>query len=107
MAGSNVIELNDSNFDAEVTKSAEPVLVDFGATWCGPCKALAPIVEKLADESVGKYKVCKVDIDDSPAITAKFGVRGVPTVIVFKNGERSAQHVGLTNKENLLKMLAG
>jgi thioredoxin 1 len=107
MAGSNVVVLNDSNFDAEVSKSAQPVLVDFGATWCGPCKALAPIVEKLADESVGKYKICKLDIDEAPAITAKFGVRGVPTVIVFKNGERSAQHVGLTNKENLVRMLEG
>jgi thioredoxin 1 len=107
MAGNNVIELNDSNFDAEVSKSAQPVLVDFGATWCGPCKVLAPIVEKLADESVGKYKICKVDIDEAPGITAKFGVRGVPTVIVFKNGERSGQHVGVTNKENLLKMLEG
>ena len=107
MAGSNVIEINDSNFEAEVTKSAQPVLVDFGATWCGPCKVLAPIVEKLADETVGKYKVCKVEIDEAPGIAAKFGVRGVPTVIVFKDGERKGQHVGVTNKENLLKMLAG
>jgi thioredoxin 1 len=107
MAGSNVIEINDSNFEAEVTKSTQPVLVDFGATWCGPCKALAPIVEKLADESVGKYKVCKVDIDEAPAITAKFKVRGVPTLIVFKDGAQTGQHVGLTNKENLLRMLAG
>jgi thioredoxin 1 len=107
MAGSNVVVLTDSNFDAEVSKSTQPVLVDFGATWCGPCKALAPIVEKLADESVGKYKICKLDIDEAPEVTAKFGVRGVPTVIVFKNGERSAQHVGLTNKENLVRMLEG
>jgi thioredoxin 1 len=107
MAGSNVIELNDENFDKEVGTSVQPVLVDFGATWCGPCKVLAPIVEKLADESVGKYKVCKVDIDEAPGITAKFGVRGVPTVIVFKGGQRAGQHVGVTNKENLLKMLEG
>jgi thioredoxin 1 len=108
MAGStNVIELNDENFDAIVSKSEHPVLVDFGATWCGPCKALAPIVDKLADENVGKYKVCKVDIDEAPKVTAKFGVRGVPTILVFKNGEKSAQHVGVTNKENLLKMLGG
>jgi thioredoxin 1 len=105
MAGSNVIELNDTNFDNEVTTSDKPVLVDFGATWCGPCKALAPIVEKLADEYAGKYKVCKVDIDEAPTVTAKFGVRGVPTVLVFKNGEKTGQHVGLTNKETLLKML--
>ncbi len=107
MAG-NVIELNDENFDTEVSKSAQPVLVDFGATWCGPCKALAPVVEKLADETAGKYKVCKVDIDDAPGVTAKFGVRSVPTILVFKNGEKSGQHVGAnTTKEKLLKMLEG
>ena len=103
----NVIELNDENFDAEVSKSQQPVLVDFGATWCGPCKVLAPIVEKLADENVGKYKICKVDIDDAPKISAKFGVKSVPTILVFKNGEKSAQHVGLTNKEKLLTLLQG
>ena len=105
MAGNNVIELNDTNFDNEVTTSDKPVLVDFGATWCGPCKILAPIVEKLADEFVGKLKVCKVDIDEAPTVTAKFGIRGVPTVLVFKNGEKTGQHVGVTNKETLLKML--
>jgi thioredoxin 1 len=105
MAGNNVIELNDANFDNEIKASDKPVLVDFGATWCGPCKILAPIVEKLADEYAGKYKVCKVDIDEAPTVTAKFGIRGVPTVLVFKNGEKTGQHVGVTNKETLLKML--
>ena len=66
MAGKNVIELTDANFDAEVLQSKEPVLVDFSATWCGPCKVLAPIVEKIADENAGKYKVGKLDIDDAP-----------------------------------------
>jgi thioredoxin 1 len=103
----NVIELNDENFDAEVSKSQQPVLVDFGATWCGPCKALAPVVEKLADETVGKYKICKVDIDDAPKVSARFAVKSVPTILVFKNGEKSAQHVGLTNKEKLLTLLQG
>jgi thioredoxin 1 len=105
MAGTNVIELNDENFDSQVKASETPVLVDFGATWCGPCKVLAPIVEKLADEYAGKFKVCKVDIDEAPTVTAKFGIRGVPTVLVFKNGEKTGQHVGVTNKETLLKML--
>jgi len=105
MAANNVIELTDANFENEVKTSDKPVLVDFGATWCGPCKILAPIVEKLADENVGKYKICKVDIDDAPTVTAKFGIRGVPTVLVFKNGEKTGQHVGVTNKETLLKML--
>jgi thioredoxin 1 len=105
MAG-KIIELTDSNFDQEVLKSTEPVLVDFTATWCGPCKALAPIVEKIAEESVGKYKVGKLDIDDAPGITQRYGIRGVPTVLVFKGGEKVDQHVGVTNRETLLKMLA-
>ena len=107
MAGKNVIELNDANFDQEVLKSTEPVLVDFTATWCGPCKMLTPIVEKVADETVGKYKVVKVDIDDAPGVTQRYGIRGVPTVLVFKNGEKTGQHVGVTNKETLLKLLGG
>jgi thioredoxin 1 len=105
MAGKNVIELTDANFDQEVLKASEPVLVDFTAAWCGPCKVLAPVVEKLADEAGGKYKVGKLDIDDAPAITQRYGIRGVPTVLVFKNGEKIGQHVGLTNKETLLKLL--
>lgn len=107
MAGKNVIELNDLNFEAEVLKSNVPVLVDFSATWCGPCKVLAPIVEKVADEFAGKYKVGKLDIDESPNVTSKYGIRGVPTVMVFKGGEKSGQHVGVTNKETLVKLLGG
>jgi len=105
-SGKNVIEITDANFETEVMQSKTPVLLDFSATWCGPCKQLAPIVEKVADESVGKYKVGAVDIDDSPAITQKFGIRGVPTVMVFKEGKVVGQHVGLTNKETLLKLLS-
>ncbi|MBK6692625.1 MAG: thioredoxin [Myxococcales bacterium] len=103
--GANIIELTDQSFDTEVIKSQVPVLVDFTATWCGPCKALAPIVEKIANETAGKYKVAKVDIDDCPGVAQKYGIRSVPTVLVFKGGERKAQHVGLTTKENLLKLL--
>jgi thioredoxin 1 len=106
MAGKNVIELTDANFDTEVLQSKEPVLVDFSATWCGPCKVLAPIVEKIADEHAGTYRVGKLDIDDAPGITQRYGVRGVPTVMIFKGGQKIDQHVGVTNKETLLKMLA-
>jgi thioredoxin 1 len=106
MSGKNVIELTDTNFDKEVLQSTETVLVDFGATWCGPCKVLAPIVEKIADETAGKYRVGKLDIDEAPEVTKRYGVRGVPTVIVFKGGQKVAQHVGVTSKENLLKLLA-
>jgi thioredoxin 1 len=105
MADKNLHHFNDLNWDAEVLKSDVPVLVDFTATWCGPCKVLGPIVEKLATELGGKVKVGKLDIDESPSVTAKYGVRGVPTVMVFHGGERKAQHVGLTNRETLLKMI--
>lgn len=105
MAGKNVIELTDANFETEVLNSSVPVLVDFTATWCGPCKVLAPIVDGLADEFAGKYKIAKLDIDDAPQTTQKYGVRGVPTVIVFKGGAKTAQHVGVTNKDTLVKML--
>ncbi len=107
MAGKNVIVLNDSNFDSEVLRSNVPVLVDFTATWCGPCKVLAPVVDNLADEFAGTYKVAKLDIDEAPQTTQRYGVRGVPTVMVFKAGQKTAQHVGVTTKDNLVKLLAG
>ncbi|HLK41213.1 MAG TPA: thioredoxin [Polyangiaceae bacterium] len=105
MGGVNVLDINDLNFETEVMKSEVPFLLDFGAVWCGPCKALAPVVEKLADEYQGKVKVGKLDIDDSPAVASKFGIRGVPTVVVFKAGKESGRHVGVTNKETLVKLL--
>jgi thioredoxin 1 len=105
MAGKNVLEFTEQNFDSDVLGSDTPVLVDFTATWCGPCKALAPIVEKIANEFEGKVKVGKLDIDANPNITAKYGVRSVPTVIVFQGGEKKGQHSGLTSRENLLKLL--
>lgn len=105
MAGANVFEINDGNFDSEVLKSDVPFLLDFSAVWCGPCKVLAPIVEKLADEYKGKVKVGKLDIDEAPGVASKFGIRSVPTVLIFKGGKESGRHVGVTNKETLLKLL--
>jgi thioredoxin 1 len=105
MAGLNVLEINDLNFESEVVKSPLPFLLDFSAVWCGPCKVLAPIVERLADEYKGKVRVGKLDIDDSPVVASKLGIRGVPTVLVFKDGKESGRHVGVTNKETLLKLL--
>jgi thioredoxin 1 len=105
MASEKVQVFNDLNFDSEVLKSDLPVLVDFTATWCGPCKALAPIVDQLASELDGKVKVGKLDVDESQMIAGKYGVRGVPTVMVFKNGERVAQHVGLTTKQKLMDLV--
>jgi thioredoxin 1 len=105
MAGANVLEINDGNFESEVLGSAEPFLLDFSAVWCGPCKALAPIVDKLADELKGKVKVGKLDIDDSPAVATKLAIKSVPTIVVFKSGKESGRHVGVTNKDTLVKLL--
>jgi thioredoxin 1 len=106
MASSNNVQVfNDLNFEQEVLSSKVPVFVDFTATWCGPCKQLAPLVDQLADELLGQVKVGKLDVDESPITAGKYGVRGVPTVMVFKNGERAAQHVGLTSKAKLLDLV--
>ncbi|MDC3959935.1 thioredoxin [Polyangium jinanense] len=105
MASKNVHTFTEANFESEVLKSDVPVLVDFTATWCGPCKALAPIVDKLADEYQGKVKVGKLDIDENPKVTANYGVRSVPTVIVFKGGAKAGSHAGLTSKEKLVALL--
>ncbi len=105
MAGKNIREFTDGNFESEVLKSDLPVLVDFTATWCGPCKALAPIVEKLADEYEGKIKVGKLDIDAAQAVAQKYGVRSVPTVMIFRGGQKTGQHIGLTTKDKLVKLL--
>jgi thioredoxin 1 len=105
MSGKNIHHFNDGNFEQEVLKSDLPVLVDFTATWCGPCKALAPIVEKLADELEGKVKVGKCDTDESKQIAMKYGIRSVPTVMVFRGGEKTNQHVGLTTRDKLVKLI--
>lgn len=105
MAGKNVQAFNDGNFETDVLKSELPVLVDFTATWCGPCKQLAPIVEKLADDLAGQVRVGKCDIDDSPGAAAKYKVTSVPTVLVFKNGAVVERSVGLANRDKLLKLL--
>ena len=91
---SSVPQVNDSNFDAEVLKSPVPVMVDFYATWCGPCKQLAPIVEQLAEDYTGKVKVVKLDIDEAPAIASSHGIMAVPTIILFKGGSEKAKFTG-------------
>ncbi len=101
MAGKNIHAFNDGNFESEVLKSDLPVLVDFTATWCGPCKALAPIVEKLADEFEGKIKVGKCDTDESKQVAMKYGVRSVPTVMVFRGGQVVDTMVGLNSPRAL------
>jgi thioredoxin 1 len=98
MAGKNVHVVNDVNFDQEVLEADTPVLVDFTATWCGPCRQIAPLIDQIADEYDGRVKVTKLDIDDSPATAQKFGIRGVPTLYVFKGGQVVAQQVGAVPK---------
>ncbi|WP_438005631.1 thioredoxin [Sorangium sp. So ce321] len=105
MASQNVHTLTDQNFESEVLQSSVPVLVDFTATWCGPCRALAPIVDKIADDFQGRVKVAKLDIDNAPDTTRKYGVRSVPTVMVFERGEKKGVQVGLASRETLVKLL--
>lgn len=99
-----VVEVNDQNF-AEVKSSNLPVLLDIGATWCGPCKALAPVIEEIASEYEGKALVCKVDVDDAPGIASEFRVRNVPTVLFIKNGAAVDKSVGLVAKATLTDKL--
>ena len=96
---SNVIEFNDSNFDSEVVKSDKPVLVDFWAEWCGPYKMIAPSVEKISEEYSDKLKVGKLDVDSNPNISSTFGIRSIPTLLIFKNGAPVDQIVGAVSKE--------
>jgi len=94
--------VSDSTFEQEVLKSAEPVLVDFFAEWCGPCKAMAPALDQVAQEMAGKLKVVKLDVDQNPNVTGKYGIRAMPTLILFKNGQVAAQHTGaLVQKKRL------
>lgn len=106
MASENVMAFTDANFDREVLQSEVPVLVDFWATWCAPCKAIAPLVDAVADEYAGKIKVGKVNVDENQATPAKFNVRGIPTLILFKGGVVVEQIVGAVPKSQLDAMIA-
>ena len=104
-ATSSVYAVTSTPFEAEVLRSPVPVLVDFTATWCGPCKALAKVMHRLAEETEGRVRIVTLDIDDAPDVATRFGVRSVPTVVAFDRGDKTAQHVGLTTREKLLAML--
>jgi thioredoxin 1 len=105
MATTAIFEVTDANFDQEVLKSETPVLVDFWATWCGPCRALAPIVDDIAAGYSGKVKVVKMDVDKNPATPNRYNVRGIPTLLIFKSGQLQEQIVGYVPKETIEKAL--
>lgn len=96
------IEITDANFDQEVLKSDKPVLIDFWAVWCGPCRMVAPVVEEIASEYNGKLKVGKLDVDNNPEVSMKFGIRSIPTLMVFKGGKVVEQIIGAVPKRNLV-----
>ncbi len=105
MASEKVLAFTDAQFDADVLKSETPVLVDFWATWCAPCKAIAPVLDQLAEEYDGKVKIGKVNVDENPATPGQYGVRGIPTMILFKDGQVVDQLVGAVPKKQIEALL--
>ena len=100
------ISVTDDNFDTEVLKSSKPILVDFWAEWCGPCKQLSPTVEEIAEENKDKIKVCKMDVDSNRELAAKYGIRSIPSLIIFKNGEPAGVEIGALSKQQLEEFIS-
>lgn len=103
----STIEINEGNFETEVLKSPQPVLVDFWAEWCGPCKMLGPVIDEIATEQVGKVKVGKVNVDANPALAERFGIQSIPTLLYFAGGEVRNQTVGAVGKKVIVSKLEG
>ena len=101
MAGADVMNIGDADFDKEVLKSDQPVLVDFWATWCAPCRAIAPAIEELATQYKGKVKVAKIDIDNNQQVAEQYGIRSIPTLLIFKNGAVAGTIVGALPKAKI------
>lgn len=102
---SQIKELNADSFESAIQEKNKPVVVDFWAPWCGPCKAIAPILEEIAEEQGEKIQICKVNVDNNSDIAGKYNIRAIPTLLIFKNGELDNQIVGMTSKEDLLAKL--
>ncbi|MDI9847932.1 thioredoxin [Rhodoblastus sp. 17X3] len=103
----STVKVTDATFEADVIKSAEPVVVDFWAEWCGPCKMIGPSLEELAKDYAGKVKIVKLNVDENPAVAGKLGIRSIPTLMLFKDGKVAAQKVGAAPKGELAKWING
>ena len=101
----NIVQISDSSFDSDVLQAQGPVLVDFWAEWCGPCKMIAPVLEELASEYGEKLKICKMDVDANPETAPKYGIRGIPTLILFNNGDAAGTKVGALSKSQLSEFI--